>query len=451
VRRRDEFESQGGVFAATRQRAREIPAVDAGDLILVSVDDHVVEPPDMFEGRLPAKLQPRAPRVERLDDGTDAWVFEGETLSNIGLNAVAGRPPQDFSVDPLSFEDMRSGCWDSADRVRDMNAGGVLGSMCFPTFVQFCGQLFSRTKDRDLASAVIGAYNDWHVDTWCASAPGRFIPLGILPMWDAELMAAEVRRLARKGCHAVTFSENPYLLGLPTLHSDQWDPFWKACQDEGTVVCLHIGSSSQMPSPHPDAPMPVTFTLVPLNLLSAAADLLWSPVMTKFPEVKIALSEGGIGWIPYFLERVDYVYGKQARWLGIDFGEKLPSDLFREHFISCFIEDEHGLEARNRIGVESICWESDYPHSDSTWPYGPESLTKTFDGLKPDEIDKITHLNAMRHFQYDPFATISREDAKASALRELSVDVDVTFTPPKRNRPSAGASGRYDVTVARGV
>jgi predicted TIM-barrel fold metal-dependent hydrolase len=425
--------------------------LDKNELILVSVDDHVVEPPDMFEGRVPAKFVDRAPRVVHLEDETDAWVFEGEKLSNIGLNAVAGRPPEQFSVEPLSFEDMRMGCWDVHERIRDMNAGGIVGSMCFPTFVQFCGQLFTRTSDHALAEAVIRAYNDWHVDSWSGTYPGRFIPLGILPMWDPDLMAKEVRRLAAKGCHAVTFSENPYMLGLPTLHDPVWNPFWQACSDLGTVVCVHIGSSSQMPSPHPDAPMPVTFTLVPLNLLSAAADLIWSPIMQSFPDLKFALSEGGIGWIPYFLERIDYVYQQQARWLGIDFKDQLPSDIFRQHFINCFISDDRGLEMKESIGIDSICWESDYPHSDSTWPNSPEMLATALDGMQKAEVAQITHGNAMRHFQYDPFSHLTKAEASVGALRAKAQDVDVTFIPPDHPERKSNGATSYQLVVPREV
>jgi predicted TIM-barrel fold metal-dependent hydrolase len=270
-------------------------------------------------------------------------------------------------------------------------------------------------------------------------------------MWDPDLMAKEVRRLAAKGCHAVTFSENPYMLGLPTLHDPVWNPFWQACSDLGTVVCVHIGSSSQMPSPHPDAPMPVTFTLVPLNLLSAAADLIWSPIMQSFPDLKFALSEGGIGWIPYFLERIDYVYQQQARWLGIDFKDQLPSDIFRQHFINCFISDDRGLEMKESIGIDSICWESDYPHSDSTWPNSPEMLATALDGMQKAEVAQITHGNAMRHFQYDPFSHLTKAEASVGALRAKAQDVDVTFIPPDHPERKSNGATSYQLVVPREV
>ena len=401
------------------------------DLILISVDDHVVEPPDLFEGRLPASLADRAPKVVRKDDGSDQWVYEGKDIPNVGLNAVSGRPPEEYGVDPTSFAEIREGAYDVDKRVDDMNANGVLASMNFPSFPQFCGQMFSNSEDKELGLAVLTAYNDWHVDTWCGSHPGRFLPLGLIPYWDPELMAAEVRRLAAKGCHAVTWSENPEKLGHPSFHNPHWDPFWAACEETGTVVCLHIGSSGSVVITSMEASINTMLTLQPINLLQTAADLLSSPALDRFPKVRFALSEGGIGWIPYFLERADYVYKNHRVWTGANFGDQLPSDRFRERFLTCFIEDRHGLENRDVIGVPTMMWEADYPHSDSTWPRSPESAWVSFQaaGLTKDEIDAVTHLNAMRHFSFDAFEHRPREACTVGALRALATDVTTAPVP----------------------
>jgi predicted TIM-barrel fold metal-dependent hydrolase len=299
--------------------------------------------------------------------------------------------------------------------------------MCFPSFPQFCGQLFARTTDKDVGLAMLRAYNDWHIDTWCGTYPGRFIPLTLPPLWDPQLMADEVYRVAEKGCHAVTFSENPEKLGYPSFHSDHWDPFFAACQDVGTVLCLHIGSSSQLVMTSVEAPIDVLITLQPMNIVLAAADLLWSPVLRKFPDIKFALSEGGIGWIPYFLERVDYVYQHHKAWTGQDFGDKLPSQLFRERIITCFIDDPVGVEVRHRVGIDTITWECDYPHSDSTWPQSPETVMKSLAGVPDNEINQMTHENAMRFFQFDPFSVRPREECTVGALRAQAADVDLEF------------------------
>ncbi len=421
------------------------------DMILVSVDDHAVEPPHVFEGRLPDRYRDVAPRLVRKDDGTDVWLYEGREIPNIGLNAVAGRPPEEYGMEPTSFDEIREGCYDIHARVRDMDANGVLGSMCFSSVPNLCGQLFARSKDKDAALAIVRAYNDWHVDDWCSTYPGRFIPLALPPLWDPHAMADEVHRMAAKGCHAVSFSENPAKLRLPSFHHDHWDPFWAACCDEGTIVCLHIGSSSQLVITADDAPIDVLISLQPVNIVQAAADLLWSPVLRKFPKLRVSLSEGGIGWIPYFHERVDWIYTRHHAWTGQDFGGRLPSEVFRERIVTCFIDDPAGLEQRHRVGVETICWESDYPHSDSTWPTSPEYVMKSFEaaGVPDDEIDAITHGNAMRHFRFDPFAHRPRQECTVRALRARAADVDITPRSVGRRPQATGATDLVDIATKR--
>jgi hypothetical protein len=258
-------------------------------------------------------------------------------------------------------------------------------------------------------------------------------------LWDAEASAAEVRRVAAKGCHAVTFSSNPYALGLPSVYTDYWDPFWRACAETGTVVCMHLGSSSQSPSTSPDAPIEVTYSLSPINLFEAAADIVWSPMLRKFPGLKIALSEGGTGWVPYFLERIDYIYNHTRPWTGTDLGGRLPSEIFREHVILCFIDDAVGIETRGHLNIDNITWECDYPHSDSTWPRSPETVIKYLGHLPDDEASKITHLNAMRHFQYDPFSHIPRERATVGALRRAAAGWDISPRPRAAQREKSNA------------
>ncbi|HUI48530.1 MAG TPA: amidohydrolase family protein [Acidimicrobiia bacterium] len=399
------------------------------DMILVSVDDHVVEPPDVFENHVPAKYRDIAPRIEHMPDGTDRWRFLDFDIPNVGLNAVAGRPPDEFGMDPTSFEELRAGTYDVHQRVLDMSANGLLGSMNFPSLPGFAGRLFAALDDKDAALALCRAYNDWHIEEWCGAAPERFIPLAIPPIWSPDAIADEVRRVAQKGCHAITFPENPVPLGLPSLHSGSWDPFWKACSDVGTIVCMHIGSSSKLVITAMDAPVDVMITLQPMNIVQAASDFIFSPVIKKFPDVTVALSEGGIGWIPYFLERLDHTYLTHKAWTFADFGGRLPSEVFMERVILCYIEDDFGARHAREIGVDRICIETDYPHSDAIWPDAPERLMAGFEptDLTDDEINRITHLNAMKFFQFDPFAIRPRERCTVGALRSEATGHDVSI------------------------
>jgi len=423
--------------------------VDVESLILVSVDDHCVEPPDMFEGRVPAKYVDRAPKLITRDDGTNAWLYNGETVGNVALNAVAGRPQEEYGLEPTSFSEIRPGCYDIHERIKDMDANGILGSLCFPSFPQFCGQLFARSDDKDLALAMVRAYNDWHIDAWCGSYPGRFIPCPIPPIWDPEIMAAEIRRCAAKGARAMTFSENPSKLGWPSFHSDHWAPVWRAASEEGVVLLLHIGSSSQQVITAPDAPIDCLITLTPINIVQAAADLVWSPVLRQYPDIKFALSEGGIGWIPYLLERLDYNYHHHRAWTGQDFGDKLPSQVFNEHVITCFIDDAFGLASREFLNMDNVTWECDYPHSDSTWPNSPEQLGKALDRLSAEEVAKVTHLNAMHHFGYDPFSVIPKEDCTVGALRRRAAGHDVSIRSTNASKVGRHATRSVDLLGPR--
>ncbi|MFI9536129.1 NAD-dependent epimerase/dehydratase family protein [Nocardia fusca] len=180
------------------------------------------------------------------------------------------------------------------------------------------------------------------------------------------------------------------------------------------------------PIPAADSPPDVMITLQPMNIVQAAADLFWSKPVKDYPDLKIALSEGGTGWIPYFLERLDRTYEMHFTWTAQDFGGRLPSEVFREHFLTCFISDPVGVRLRHDIGIDIIAWEADYPHSDSMWPGAPEQLGDVFTGVPDDEIDKMTHLNAMRWYSFDPFAHTPREQCTVAALRAAAVDHDVS-------------------------
>ncbi|MCU1644377.1 MAG: amidohydrolase [Nocardia sp.] len=417
------------------------------DMIMVSVDDHVVEPPTLFDKHLPQKYRDRAPAVVKLDNGMDVWKFGDAVIPNIGLNAVAGRPKEEYGVEPTTFDEIRPGTYDIHERIKDMNSGGMLASMNFPSFPGFSGRQFAAAGDKDLALAVLRAYNDWHIDEWAGTYPGRIIPMALPILWDAELCAAEIRRIAKKGCHSLTFTENPAKLGYPSFHDSYWDPVWKAACDENVVISIHLGSSGELVVTAPDAPIDVMITLQPMNVCQAAADLIWSRVPKNFPDIKFALSEGGTGWIPYFLDRLDRTYDMHHLWTGQDFKGKLPSEVFREHFLTCFISDPVGLTLRHLIGIDNIAWECDYPHSDSSWPNAPEELAAVADGVSDSDLNKITYENALRWYSFDPFAHRPREKCTVGALRAENPDHDISIKARGTKHAVDPAGVRMDSVV----
>ena len=400
--------------------------MNADDLILISVDDHIAEPADMFEAHVPEKYKEHAPRVVTDENGREQWYYGKLPGRNLGLNAVAGKPREFYNLDASRYDEMRPGCYDVHERVRDMNAGGQLAGLNFPNWTGFSGQVLNEGPDPDLNDIMIKAYNDWHIDEWVAAYPDRFIPCGILPLFDIDRAVAEVKRLADKSCHAVTFSENPAMLGMPSIHSGAWDPLFGACSDLGTVLCCHLGSSSRSVSASPDAPASVPMTLSSALTISTLVELVWAEFWDRFPDLKFSLTEGDIGWIPYFLWRAEHVQDRHSGWTKHTFGaDASPTGIFRNHILCCFINDRIGVKLLDEFNVDNLSWESDYPHSDGTWPQSPEYVAKLLDGLPTDVVAKITHQNAMRHYQFDPFAHRPPEKCTAAALRAESPDVDV--------------------------
>jgi predicted TIM-barrel fold metal-dependent hydrolase len=370
---------------------------------IISVDDHVVEPPWLFEGRLPSALADRAPRIVEDEHGNELWQLEGRRIATIGLSAAAGRPAEDYGTDPSRFDEMRRGCFDIHARVADMDLAGVYAALCFPSFLPgFAGLLFNRLKDRELGLALIRAWNDWHIDEWAGTYPGRMIACQLPWLHDVELAAEEVRRNAARGFKAISWTENPVILGLPSIHTDHWDPFFAACQETGTVICLHGGSSGWSPVNAPEAPVGEFTSMFLINPMVTTLDWVWSAVGVRFPDIRVVLSESGISWVPAIIERLDYVMthslrGMPESWPG---GDLSPSDVLRRNLWFSSIYDPIGISLRHHIGVENILLETDYPHSDSTWPDTQRITAEVLAGVSDQEARMITCENAADLFRH---------------------------------------------------
>jgi predicted TIM-barrel fold metal-dependent hydrolase len=418
------------------------PVFDLG--WLVSVDDHVLEPSGVWQDRVASRYRDVAPRLVRdHDSGTERWRYEDMAIDTVGLAGAAGRALEHLSMKPLRYDEMRPGCYDPVARIADMDTAGILASMCFPSFPRFCGQVFLEAKDKVLALVCVQAYNDWMIDQWCASAPGRFIPLVLVPLWDPYLAAQELERCASKGARAFAFSENPTRLGLPSLHdpNEYWGPMLRTANDLGMVVCTHVGSASYVPTTADDAPAFVSHTWMGgVSPSGAMLDWLFSGWFQRLPDLKLALSEGGIGWMPYFVEHAEYVLGRHRYWaqqtaksfadsadlsLTLSIAEEGAASTdglvrygppghevdwdtldirqtFRDHVYGCFIQDFHGIRSIDEIGVDNIMVETDYPHSDSSWPNSIALAREQLTALSESDAYKVLRGNAERLFQFVP-------------------------------------------------
>jgi len=384
---------------------------------IISVDDHVVEPPDLWSSRLPAKYQQSGPRIVRERGGSDpqarrpwapradgdwvdVWYYEdlASPLNRLSAAVGLGELAHGFTT----FDEILPGTWKQKERLEAMDRNHVDVSICFPnTLPRFCGQTFAERPDKELSLLCVQAYNDWMIDEWCAGdGVGRLIPLTIVPLWDPQLAAEEVRRCANKGSHAIAFSENPYPLGLPSIHSGEWDVLFAVCEETETTLCMHIGSSSAMPQTTPDAPFIVSSTLTFQNAMGSMIDFVFSGTLARFPAMKIAYSEGQVGWMPYVLERMDKLWEERSN---NSFGTDLPNpptSYLGGRVYGCIFDDESGLAARDRIGMDTICFEVDYPHADSTYPDTEKIATAICEkaGLDDAEVYALMRGNAITAF-----------------------------------------------------
>ncbi len=390
--------------------------------LMISVDDHVMEAPDIWTSRAPRSRVGDVPHVERgraipemvdgrmvlhrsEDEGDpcDWWVYADAEIPLITAAAKVGFDRPDFL--PTTYDELHPGTWKQGPRLEDMTTDGVSASMCYPNLVpRFCGQTFLERGDRETSLECVRSYNDWMIDEWCGGAGfGRLLPLTLIPLWDVQLAVDEVKRCADKGTVAVAFSENPYQLGLPSLHSRYWDPFLQAAADTGTTVCMHIGSSSHMPTTSPDAPHIISslthFSVSAGSLL----DFIFSGTMDRIPNLKLFFAESQAGWLPFVLEQADALWAlREGSSMSVDLPNP-PSSYLVDRIYTSIFHDDVAIRNRDSIGVRQMCFETDYPHSVTTFPESHsgamESCRKM--GLDDSEIYELMRGSAIRAFSLE--------------------------------------------------
>jgi predicted TIM-barrel fold metal-dependent hydrolase len=365
---------------------------------VISVDDHLVEPANMFEGRLPRGLQDRAPRIVETAKGHEVWEFDGDRYTQVGMNAVAGRRPESVKVEPFRFDQMRRGCWDIDARIRDMDINGVWASLNFPSMITgFCGRVFSQCSDGELGLAVTRAWNDWLFEEWYSPYPQRIIPMGITWLTDPEIGADEIRRNAERGFRSVTLPERPHRIELPSIFTDYWEPIIRACAETDTVISLHVGSSGMSDFPEGCPAMQLGATLFGQLSLTACAEWLWSGWAVRYPGLKVAMSEGGIGWVAMLLDRLDNIVDRSRYGLGWDLR---PAEILKRNFWFCTIDDPSTIDTRHRIGIDHVMAEVDYPHGDGTWPDTQLVIEKYWGHIPASELRALCCENAARLYRH---------------------------------------------------
>ncbi len=368
---------------------------------IISVDDHVIEPPTLFDGRVPRAMADAAPHVEFDSDDVPFWRIGDMSVPVTVVDGACGRPISEWVTAPQKFDEFRRGAVNSVDRLPDMDLNGVWASVNFAATVWgFAGSRFLRITDEDVRLRSVQAYNDWMIEEWCGAAPDRYIGCQLPCLWDPEIAAQEIRRNAERGFKSVSFSENPTGQGLPSIHTRHWDPFLQACEETDTVINLHVGSSGTITMPSPDSPVEVASSLFPLNGIAAAVDWIYSRIPLRFPNIKIVLSEAGVSWVPMVQERLHRAYNqldKAESWLPSD---PHPVEVLRRNFWYASIEDPSAFHQLDVIGDDRVMIEVDYPHCDSSWPNSQALAERQMGHLPADQVRKLCYGNAAALYRH---------------------------------------------------
>ncbi|MFV0463095.1 MAG: amidohydrolase family protein [Nostocoides sp.] len=372
----------------------------------ISVDDHALEPPELFTSRVPARFKDAAPRVD-MSSGRPRWLIEDKVVAVVGGDAAVGRPMKDWIQLEIGYDEMRPGVRDPHQRTKDMDIIGEWASLCFPSIAWgFAGKMFSQMKDRDLGFASFLAYNDWMLEEWCGAAPERFIPCQIPWLADPEVAATQIRNNADRGFKCVTFSENPHGLGFASLYSEEWDPFFAACEETGTIINLHVGSSGSVRQPSPETPVAAVTALFPLSGIEALYDWIFARIPVRFPGLRIVTSEAGVAWVPLVVDRLGTLYRRRVSYSpGWQDSDPTFLEVMHRNFYFTSIDDPSAFRNLDIIGTDKVMLESDYPHADGTWPDTQSLLRRELAHLPEDVVQQISYGTAMalyRHPEPDP-------------------------------------------------
>ena len=366
------------------------------DIYPISTDDHAWEHKDTWTTRVAERFRADCPHLEVLD-GEHWWVYAGERVRKVGTGVAAMLPDRGAIK---FFEEAPAAAWDPAARLKEMDRDGVCAEVLFPQAAGFGGGPFVSTKGApDLRLACIRAYNDYLAEVWTGTSP-RYIAQCLIPMWDVQRAVAEVQRAHALGHKAVVWTAAPHVYGFPHFNDRYWDPLWAALQEMRMPVALHIGSAKtnrdMWEGYESFTALAMTSTLAITSNVQVMANLLFSGVLERFPELMFISVESGLGWVPYLLETADHQYEAQHLW---DEGMTMrPSEYFRRQCYVNFWFEASGIELRHMIGVDNIMWEADFPHPTSTYPHSRKAIETALAHVPADEQQKLLETNAQRVF-----------------------------------------------------
>lgn len=358
-------------------------------LTCISADSHVIEPGDLWLNYIDAEFADRAPRLVHGEDH-DTFMCEEMELLPIGSVAAAGVPAEQITRHGRFDTHVPRGGWDPHARLADMAQDGVQAEVLYPTMAM---RMFA-IKDPPFQLACFQAYNNW-VNDYCQEDPNKLKAVGLMPMDDIEVAIAELHRcrsLGLAGASVAIYQDADRHYGEPGF-----DPFWAAAQDLDIPVSLHI-----LTERNPKLKRNISDGIVESSWIQRSLGLMvFNGVFERFPKLKIVSAENDIGWVPYFLERIDYIFDRRRNFFSMDLSRKeLPSAMVKRNTYFTFMRDRVGVINRHLIGLEHVLWSSDYPHNDSTWPRSQEMIDYLMQGVPDDERRMIVAENAAAMYDF---------------------------------------------------
>jgi predicted TIM-barrel fold metal-dependent hydrolase len=372
---------------------------------IISADDHVQETPDLWQKRLPAGLRDRAPKIVTLEDGASAWVWAGITR-RLGMDVWAGREVRsEKDLETVPWDKVHPATYDPYARIKAMDDDNIYAAVLYPNFARAFVGMWKRLpteRDSELNVACLQAYND-HIAEFCATSPKRLVPIGIIPLDSVDIAIAEVKRMATKGIRGAMIPPEP---GNGLFWNDpKFEPIWKTMAENNITINLHTGPQfgvslpSAMPNQTGVGPGSAETNQNLSRMMSAipVTTLLWSGIFDRHPNLKFVAVETDIGWLAYVRHRAEWVYkNSQKRWTVTPTLKHNPGYYFGRNLYATFQDDYAGIHGREMIGVDALCWASDFPHPETTWPHTKENLAEQFQGVPEAELRKFVCDNSAR-------------------------------------------------------
>jgi predicted TIM-barrel fold metal-dependent hydrolase len=387
-----------------------VTITEGKEFLVVDADTHYSEPWDLWTSRAPSNLKERVPHVEDVD-GVYHWVFDGHVANPARAASVIDRA----MVKQLGTEFLFSAYIDSvapasyriADRLVLMDQLNIWAQLVYPNAIGFGGQQLGNMGDENVRLLAVQIFNDAMAEMQEVSGH-RLFPMGVLPWWNLDLTLREIQRIKDLGLVGVNTVADPQDYGLPALSEPAWTPMFTALEETDLTLNFHIGASATQHSYFGTAPWPtqpeqnrmaIGSAMIYLGNARVLANFIFGGIFERHPQLRFVSVESGIGWIPFFLQALDYQLTETAP----DSVKELsltPTEYFRRQCAACFWFEKHLLlENVHYLGIDNCLFETDFPHPTCLYPNPVERILQTLEGESDEVRRKLLGENAARVYR----------------------------------------------------